>query len=103
HDRAQKVAYANFRAALAQATAPVGHFDETGKDALPTGTAVALLTIPAIGVHEVVFEGTDAGALTRGPGHRRDTLFPRQQGAGAPRSAARWRASAIWAAATRSR
>ena len=81
HERAQKVAYANFRAELAQATAPVSHFDDSGKDALAEGQAVAVLSIPRIGVKEVVFEGTDSGVLTRGPGHRRDTVFPGQEGA----------------------
>jgi sortase A len=81
HARAQKVAYANFRAELAQATAPVGHFNLDGTDALPAGRAVAVLSIPSIGVNEVVFEGTDSGVLTKGPGHRRDTVFPGQQGA----------------------
>jgi LPXTG-site transpeptidase (sortase) family protein len=80
HARAQRVAYADFRAELAQATAPVSHFNEAGTDALAEGTAVAVLSIPAIGVREVVFEGTDSGVLTRGPGHRRDTVFPGQQG-----------------------
>ncbi|WP_433371959.1 sortase [Actinoplanes sp. CA-142083] len=81
HARAQKVAYANFRAELAQATAPVSHFDASGKDALPEGVAVAVLSIPSIGVKEVVFEGTDSGVLIKGPGHRRDTVFPGQEGA----------------------
>ncbi|MFF5295312.1 sortase [Paractinoplanes globisporus] len=81
HERAQKVAYANFRAELAMATAPVSHFDDTGKDALPAGEAIAVLSIPRIGLKEVVFEGTDSGVLTRGPGHRRDTVFPGQEGA----------------------
>jgi LPXTG-site transpeptidase (sortase) family protein len=81
HAREQKVAYANFRAELAQATAPVGHLDEAGTDALPAGVAVAVLSIPSIGVKEVVFEGTDSGVLARGPGHRRDTVFPGQAGA----------------------
>ena len=80
HERAQKVAYADFRAELAQATAPVSHFDDSGKDALPAGEAVAVLSIPSIGVKEVVFEGTASGVLTKGPGHRRDTVFPGQQG-----------------------
>ncbi|WP_436523344.1 class E sortase [Actinoplanes sp. HUAS TT8] len=80
HDRAQKLAYANFRAELALATAPVGHVTEDGKTALPSGTAVAVIDIPAIGLREVVFEGTDGGVLTRGPGHRRDTVLPGQAG-----------------------
>ncbi|BCY05880.1 sortase [Actinoplanes sp. L3-i22] len=80
HDRAQKLAFANFRADLALATAPVNHVSEDGKTPLAEGTAVAVIEIPAIGVHEVVFEGTDSGVLTRGPGHRRDTVFPGQAG-----------------------
>jgi sortase A len=79
-ERAQKVAYANFRAELAQATAPVSHFNEAGTDALAEGASIAVLSIPAIGVRQVVFEGTDGGVLMRGPGHRRDTVFPGQQG-----------------------
>ncbi|MFD0519447.1 sortase [Paractinoplanes durhamensis] len=79
-ERAQRVAYANFRAELAQATAPVSHFNEAGTDSLAEGAAVAIISIPAVGVRQVVFEGTDSGVLMRGPGHRRDTVFPGQQG-----------------------
>ncbi|XVU26093.1 sortase [Actinoplanes sp. CA-054009] len=78
HARAQKVAYANFRAALAQATAPVSHAVD-GKP-LPVGTAIAVITIPAIDVNEVVFEGTSGDVLKSGPGHRRDSALPGQAG-----------------------
>ncbi|MEV6304389.1 sortase [Actinoplanes sp. NPDC051861] len=74
HDRAQKVAYADFRAELARATAPVG------SPPADSGTAVAILSIPAIGMREVVFEGTTGKVLTGGPGHRRDTVLPGQAG-----------------------
>lgn len=80
HDRAQKLAYANFRAELALATAPVNHVDKDGKSPLAAGTAIAVLDIPAIGLREVVLEGTGSGVLTRGPGHRRDTVLPGQAG-----------------------
>ncbi|GAA2679016.1 sortase [Actinoplanes palleronii] len=80
HDRAQTVAYATFRSDLALAVAPVGHLSPDGTAPLAEGTAVAVIAIPAIGVREVVFEGTTGGVLTRGPGHRRDTVLPGQAG-----------------------
>ncbi len=80
HDRAQKIAYADFRSELALATAPVNHVAKDGTSPLAEGTAVAVIDIPAIGLREVVFEGTGSGVLTRGPGHRRDTVLPGQAG-----------------------
>jgi LPXTG-site transpeptidase (sortase) family protein len=41
---------------------------------------MAVLEIPALDLHEVVFEGTTSGVLQDGPGHRRDTVFPGQEG-----------------------
>jgi sortase A len=42
---------------------------------------VALISAPAIGLKDViVVEGTAAGDLTRGPGHKRDTPLPGQPG-----------------------
>ncbi|MFE6839007.1 sortase [Streptomyces sp. NPDC057705] len=72
HDRDRRVGYAQLRDRLANATAPVG----------PTaaGDPVALLTIPQIGVREVVREATTAEVLASGPGHRRDTVLPGQPG-----------------------
>ncbi len=80
HSRDQQLAFDDFRYQLANATAPVG---QTGTDGrlLPVGTSVAVLTIPAIGVHEVVFEGTSSDVTRQGPGHRRDTPMPGQAGA----------------------
>ncbi|SNY62233.1 sortase [Paractinoplanes atraurantiacus] len=78
HARAQKVSYANFRATLAQATAPVSHVAD-GQPLAP-GTAIAVITIPSIDVNEVVFEGTTGEVLKSGPGHRRDTALPGQAG-----------------------
>lgn len=68
-----------FRAQLAEGTAPVseGDFNDV---LLPDGAPVALLTIPQLGVQQVVSEGTSAGVLTAGPGHRRDTVLPGQAG-----------------------
>ncbi len=79
HARDQQVEYANFRLALANATAPVGQAGPDGKPLAP-GTPVALLTIPEIGLREVVGEGTTSSVLMSGPGHRRDTVLPGQPG-----------------------
>ncbi len=79
HDRDQQVAFADFRKALANATAPVGQTDDRGR-LLAAGTPVALFDIPAAHVHEVVLEGTTSGVLASGPGHRRDTVLPGQAG-----------------------
>ncbi|RKR89703.1 LPXTG-site transpeptidase (sortase) family protein [Micromonospora pisi] len=77
--RAQQLAYADFRADLAEATAPVGQTDDQGRLLRP-GTSVAVLRIPALGERQVVVEGTEAGVLMAGPGHRRDTVLPGQAG-----------------------
>lgn len=80
HDRDQAAEYADFRIQLALSTAPVGPLDENGKP-LASGTPVALLQIPTLGVSEVVGEGTSSTVLMSGPGHRRDTVLPGQPGA----------------------
>ncbi|WP_351236205.1 sortase [Streptomyces sp. NPDC002133] len=79
HARDQQVDYADFRNALANGTAPVGRSEGGGTAAAP-GDPVALLEIPALGLREVVGEGTTAEDLGRGPGHRRDTPLPGQAG-----------------------
>ncbi|MEV0570136.1 sortase [Dactylosporangium sp. NPDC050588] len=79
YGRVQQTAYADFRGALAEATAPVGQIGPDGR-LLPLGTPVAVLRIPALGVQQVVFEGTTAGVMQSGPGHRRDTPLPGQAG-----------------------
>ena len=68
-----------YRAQLAAGTAPVseGAFDDT---LLPDGAPVAIIDIPSIGVNEVVVEGTSSADLKAGPGHRRDSVLPGQQG-----------------------
>lgn len=77
--RAQDIARDDFRRSLANATAPVG---QVGIDGLflPLGAPVALLQIPAIGVDDVLLEGTTSSVLSRGPGHRRDSVLPGQPG-----------------------
>ncbi len=73
HARAQHVLYGQLRGELAAQTAPTGGVIEPG-------SPVALLTIPTLGLTEVVVEGTASGDLRSGPGHRRDTVLPGQQG-----------------------
>ncbi|MEU8923484.1 sortase [Kitasatospora sp. NPDC048545] len=69
----QSTAYKTFRDQLARAVAPTGPAAD--------GDPVALLDIPAIGLHRaVVVEGTTGRDLMRGPGHRRDTALPGQGG-----------------------
>ncbi|HET6985435.1 MAG TPA: class E sortase [Kribbella sp.] len=79
HLRTQQLAYADFRYELANGTAPVGQLNPDGL-LYPFGTAIAVLDIPTLGMHEVVFEGTTPEVLRNGPGHRRDTSFPGQEG-----------------------
>jgi sortase A len=72
---AQQAKFDSFRAQLATGTAPVGAVNDDNK-ALRPGTAIAYLEIEAIGVRQVVLEGTTSGVLFDGPGHRRDSPFP---------------------------
>lgn len=71
--RAQDRLYDEFREQLAGATAPVGGI-------IAPGSPVALLSVPGLGWSQVVSEGTSSGLLLDGPGHRRDTVLPNQQG-----------------------
>jgi sortase A len=79
HERDRQVAYADLRLQLANATAPVGQTGAGGRLHQP-GTPMAVLRIPAIGLHEVVREGTTSQVLFSGPGHRRDSVLPGQAG-----------------------
>lgn len=79
HDRSQAIGYDELRTALAKAEAPVGQLG-VNEEIVPTGTATALLEIPALGLVEVVREGTDPDVLRLGVGHRRDTVMPGQEG-----------------------
>jgi len=79
HASSQELLRASFTDKLALATAPTSEGDEN-LILLADGTPVAYIEIPEIGVGEVVVEGTDSTALRSGPGHRRDTVLPGQNG-----------------------
>ncbi|MER6531270.1 sortase [Streptomyces sp. NPDC001508] len=76
---AQHAAFDALRGELALGTAPVSQTDLRG-DLLASGTPLALIDIPKLGLSQVVLEGTDSSVLTDGPGHRRDTPLPGQTG-----------------------
>ncbi|MEV7228169.1 MULTISPECIES: class E sortase [Polymorphospora] len=85
--RGQQTLYSDYRAELARGTAPVGQTRLEFTDGIAgderiveTGSPVAVLRIPAIGLRAVVLEGSDAEVLRDGPGHRRDTVLPGQPG-----------------------
>lgn len=84
--RAQTTLYATLRGELGQALAPTGpvipgHPASPASLAAAPGDPVALLSVPAIGVSDmVVVEGTSPENLTAGPGHLRDTPLPGQGG-----------------------
>ncbi|MFJ5094260.1 sortase [Streptomyces sp. NPDC088557] len=80
HARDQSTGYDDLREQLALGTAPVGQLTYDGKPLAP-GAPVALLRVPALGLREVVTEGTTSQVLMSGPGHRRDTALPGQAGA----------------------
>ena len=75
-DRSQDALYDRFRGELAAATAPIGPVTEVG-------APVATLSIPHLGIHQVVVEGTASGDLLTGPGHLRNTVLPGQLGTSA--------------------
>jgi LPXTG-site transpeptidase (sortase) family protein len=80
---AQVTMFKNFVYQLGQATAPIQPFTTVnGKQvALADGTPVALLTIPQIGLRNVVVvEGTSSRTLALGPGHAVSSALPGQAG-----------------------
>lgn len=64
---------------LANGTAPVGQVNSSGY-LHESGTPLAFLTIPKIGVDAVVIEGSTSTETMDGIGHRRDTVLPGQEG-----------------------
>lgn len=71
--REQDALYDEFRQQLAATTAPLG-------PVTAVGAPVALVSIPHLGLEQVVVEGTAAGDLLVGPGHQRNTVLPGQLG-----------------------
>jgi len=87
YDRAQNAAYDAVRATLAAGTTPVGPTQVVNPNVVgspsvlvPSGTPVAVLSIPSIGLRAVVLQGTTGSVLENGPGHLRDTQMPGQVG-----------------------
>jgi sortase A len=72
-ERDQDLLYAEFREQVAAATAPIG-------PTTPPGDPVAVLSIPRLGLSQVVVEGTASGDTLAGPGHLRRTVLPGQAG-----------------------
>ena len=72
-NRSQELLYREFRVSVASATASIG-------PTTPVGDPVATLSIPRIGVFQVVVEGTASGDTLAGPGHLRKTVLPGQAG-----------------------
>lgn len=75
--RDQDVLYTQFRSELAAATAPIG------TSVVAPGAPVALLEVPAIGLRQVVVNGTSGYDLRHGPGYLRTTPLPGQAGTSA--------------------
>lgn len=69
----------SLRYELANGTAPVGQVNSAGY-LHESGTPLAFLTIPKIGVDAVVVEGSTSTETMDGIGHRRDTVLPGQEG-----------------------
>lgn len=54
---------------------------DDGEDVLiPAGAPIAVLDIARLDLRQVIVEGTGSGDLMSGPGHRRDTVLPGQNG-----------------------
>ena len=77
HD--QQLEYDTLRDELANSIAPISGYDYLGNP-LALGAPVALLSIPEIGLTEVVGQGTTSAVLDAGPGHVRNTPMPGQAG-----------------------
>ena len=79
HARAQYVLYQDLRTELALATTPLGQLDVDG-NLVPNGAPLGFISIDRLGINEVYVQGTTPTDLTKGPGHRRDTVMPGQEG-----------------------
>jgi sortase A len=77
--RAQHLLFNEYRTQLATETAPTGALDYDAKP-VAEGSPVALMSIPALGINDVVVDGTASGDLLNGPGHLRTTPLPGNAG-----------------------
>jgi sortase A len=73
HDRAQRSLEEQLRADLVSRQTPIG-------GAIPPGTPLAMLEVPALGLRQVVLEGSTSSVTRNGPGHLRATPLPGQPG-----------------------
>ena len=72
--RSQKVLHAQLREQFAKQTSAIG-------GVIATRAPLAIVRAPSVGIDgDVIVEGTSAGTLEVGPGHRRDTPLPGQPG-----------------------
>ena len=72
--RSQRLLLPEFRSLTQQGPASVADWQPA------PGQPVALLSIPSIGVQQIVVEGTSASDLTRGPGHYPGSPLPGRAG-----------------------
>jgi sortase A len=79
HWTAQTGAFNQLRRELALGVAPTGQVTSKGR-LVRSGAPMALLTIRAIGLRQVVLDGTSPEVLMDGPGLLRDTVLPGQAG-----------------------
>jgi sortase A len=63
-----------------QAATPPDEAHSLNPPAMPTGSAVAIIKIPKIGVEKTVVQGVGVPDLKKGPGHYPNTPMPGQQG-----------------------
>lgn len=71
--RDQELRERTLRSELAAGSAPIG-----GR--IDPGTPIAILTVPDLGIRQIVAEGTTATVTAGGPGHVRATPMPGQAG-----------------------
>lgn len=75
-DRSQELLYQDLRTVIAgdpDIVAPIG-------PTVPLGDPVALISVPKLGLSQVVVEGTSSSETMAGPGHLRRTVLPGQAG-----------------------
>jgi sortase A len=79
HFASQHSLYQQLRSTIADQSVPIGQRDVNGH-LVERGTPIALLTIPELGIKEVIVQGAASDQTKLGVGHRSDTPFPGQPG-----------------------